>query len=125
MYILVNGQEIEYFGYDIPIPVGEQEIHEVDFMPNENRKLCYWTGSEIVLKTDMMLLNDFKIELKEELFLIIGTNLPEINQRSLTDIQTAWQNFKTNSPSWTTESQCITAFNNAITWLGLSDDFKK
>jgi hypothetical protein len=123
MYILVLNSKIIAWSYDTITPFNGYEVHEITDRPSTEISDCYWTGSDIALKTTAMILAEYKIFLKKKLFEIIGLNWVE-SVRSADEIQAQWISFKSNAVNWTTIEVCNLAFNNAITWLGLSDDFK-
>jgi hypothetical protein len=123
MKVLVENNKIIKWGHNKFVVLGNQEVFDVSSRPSDNKNLCYWSGSEILLKTDEMILSDFKKYLKSLLFDVIGKHWVESTQRP-NDIQDQWLLFSSNAQNWTTREQCIEKFNIAIDWLGLSEELK-
>jgi hypothetical protein len=83
---------------------------------------CFYDGSTVKLKTSEMLLNDFKLYLKDLLFSTISENIPLL-KHNIADINAQYEVFIQNATSWTTQEQCINAYNTAIDWLGLNEGY--
>jgi hypothetical protein len=83
-----------------------------------------WTNESIVEKTQIEIENDvnfiiwYRQYLKTKLNEVIGKNLLDIN-RSLEDIKNQWESFKITCIPLETKAELDTAYNNAISWLGL------
>ena len=121
--IVNEGPDIIKWGNQKFVATGSQELNSAPGRPSNKKKLCYWSGSELLLKTDVMLLNDFKQELKTLLFKIIGENWVA-SIMTPDEIQVAWIGFKATASGWTTKTQCTIGFNSAIIALGFSEDLQ-
>ena len=116
-----DGTEIELDdnGPDLKIN-GKNILNEYDF------PIFIYTNGIVIERTQSEIDNDpdfiiyYKKLKKEELNRYVGDNLLDVIKpgiRSLEDIVTAWNSFKTNASSWTTKQQIDNAFDTAINWL--------
>jgi tRNA nucleotidyltransferase (CCA-adding enzyme) len=76
----------------------------------------YVSGVITEVATDLVA--GYKKKKKEELESIFKNNWLDTT-RTMAEIKTKWATFKTNASSWTTIAEVDTAFDAAITWLGL------
>jgi len=141
-YIKVNGndrivdvffeyQKAKIDGSEIFLEDTDYICHRINdkSISDENGNFIFvWNGTAVVEKTQTEiddyfnnnLLTDYKIKKRDQLGKNIGDNLLKYikpGTRSIEDIVTQYNQFVTNSSSWTTKQDVDDAFNTAITWL--------
>ena len=114
IYLDDNWDSTIYNGKEI---FNEYEVAQFTWDPTE-KILIERNQSEI--DNDPSFITYYKKLKKEELNKYVGDNLLDVIKpgiRSLEDIVTAWNSFKTNASSWTTKQQVDNAFDTSINWL--------
>lgn len=126
MYIRVNNETSDIFGYGKKRynDADGYTVYETSSWPQINsepvlKKLCYWDGSSVSLKSDEMILSEHKKEkLKEIKEAINGVGVLFID-KTYTEIKTQIDSFRENIVNASSISEVNDLFNAAYSWLGL------
>jgi len=105
-----DGDKLKIDGKSISNEFGTPIFEMIGDTPTER--------SQLDIDNDPDFIKRYKQHLKSKLKSIIDNEIIEVS-RTLAEIRTKWNDFKTTAASETTKSGLDTLYNNAITWLGL------